>query len=100
MSEEFENENLETENFESSEEDNEGLQKSISMGLKPHPITREMGLTLNIGNEQTWMSIGDAKRLVGDIEITITTAISLGTVMNMLSKMPEPSNKDLFVPKR
>jgi len=94
MSEEFENEKLETET------EDEGIQKSVSLGLKPHPITSEMGLVISIGNEQTWMTIGEAKRFIGDVDITITTGISLGTIMNMMAKMPEPSNKDLFVPKR
>ena len=95
MSEEFENEEFET-------QEEEGLQKTISMGLKPHPITREMGVVIAIGAEQTWMSVSEAKRFIGEVDITLVTAIAVGSTMNLLTKMPDmgPGGKELFVPKR
>jgi hypothetical protein len=80
----------EQENF--TQDESEGLQKQVSIGLKPHPITSEMGVVLSIGEEDTWMQFSVAKRLIGDIDITINTGICLGTVMNLMRKMPEPPN--------
>jgi len=88
MSEEFENEKL--------EQEDEGLQKQVNLGLKPHPITSEMGVVVGIGTEQTWMSFSNAKRLIGDIDLTITTGVAFGTTMNLVTKMPDQS-KELFI---
>jgi len=96
MSEEFENEEIGT-------EQEEGLSKTIGMGLKPHPITREMGVVLSIGSEQTWMSISEAKRFIGEVDITIVTAVAVGSTMNLLTKMPTANgggNQDLFIPNK
>jgi hypothetical protein len=86
MSEDFENEEV---------QEDEGLQKSVSLGLKPHPITSEMGVIMSIGNEQTWLSFGNAKRLVGDIDLTIMTGVAFGTMINLAAKMPE-APKEIF----
>lgn len=74
------------------------VQKQISFGLQPHPITSEMGLSLSIDETDTWLSFSAAKRLTGEIDISITTGIALGTLTNLMQRMSGPSDDGLIVP--
>ena len=97
MSEETEVTQQEYEGQEGEKVEDEGIQKSVGVGLAPHPITSEMGLTLQVGSEQTWMGLQSAKRFIGEVDTTITTGISFGIINSFLSNMPAPPNKDLIV---
>jgi hypothetical protein len=81
-----------------SASDSEGLQKPVGLGLQQHPVTREMGIVLSIGDQRTWLSYKGAKQIVGEVELLITTGLAVGATMSVLSKSQPDS--DLILPTR
>ena len=84
-----------------ADQEEEGLTKPVALGLQPHPITGEMMLVLGIGEETTFLPFSAAKKLAGEIDITLTTGIALGTVMNLMSRSfggDSGGNNGLIVP--
>ena len=80
------------EEFEGQEEGTEedGLRKQISLGLQLNPVTTEMGVVIGIGEEKTWMSISEAKKFIGEVDIIIATGITFGVTQSLLTRTPGP----------
>lgn len=70
-----------------SQEDGESLRKPISLKMNAHPITGELGLTLIIGDEQSWVSFNEALSLMSNIQTAVITGIASSAAMSMLTQM-------------
>lgn len=75
-----------------------GIRKQVGLGMNPHPITGEMGVTLRIGeaeDSETWMPYDEALQMVTQLQVLCSIGISTNAAMNMVQQtMQQAGNQN------